>query len=73
MGFSSKRESFKVPEDCTNGIDDDGDGLVDCNDPDCAAYPGCLPVEYTLTVTKAGTGSGTVTSNPAGIKLRRGL
>ena len=24
------------PEDCTNGIDDDGDGLVDCNDPDCS-------------------------------------
>ena len=20
---------------CTNAIDDDGDGLVDCNDPDC--------------------------------------
>ncbi|WP_020539173.1 M43 family zinc metalloprotease [Lewinella cohaerens] len=23
------------PEDCTNGIDDDGDGLADCEDPDC--------------------------------------
>ncbi|WP_164721412.1 Calx-beta domain-containing protein [Maribacter sp. MJ134] len=23
------------PEDCANGIDDDGDGLVDCDDPDC--------------------------------------
>lgn len=23
------------PENCTNGIDDDGDGLVDCDDPDC--------------------------------------
>ena len=22
-------------EDCTNGIDDDGDGLIDCADPDC--------------------------------------
>lgn len=22
-------------EDCTNGLDDDGDGLVDCDDPDC--------------------------------------
>jgi hypothetical protein len=29
-------------EDCTNGIDDDGDGLVDCDDPDCADYPACL-------------------------------
>ncbi|HFA47923.1 MAG TPA: hypothetical protein ENJ95_02765 [Bacteroidetes bacterium] len=25
------------PEDCTNGIDDDGDGLIDCDDPDCQA------------------------------------
>ncbi len=24
------------PENCTNGIDDDGDGLVDCADPDCS-------------------------------------
>lgn len=24
-------------EDCTNGVDDDGDGLVDCDDPDCMA------------------------------------
>ena len=24
-----------VPEDCANGIDDDGDGLIDCDDPDC--------------------------------------
>lgn len=23
------------PEDCYNGIDDDGDGLIDCADPDC--------------------------------------
>lgn len=24
-------------EDCVNGVDDDGDGLIDCDDPDCAA------------------------------------
>jgi len=29
------------PEDCTNGIDDDGDGLIDCTDDDC---PGANPV-----------------------------
>jgi hypothetical protein len=30
-------------EDCNNNVDDDGDGLVDCRDPDCA--PGArLPV-----------------------------
>ncbi|MBK9016575.1 MAG: hypothetical protein IPM82_22255 [Saprospiraceae bacterium] len=24
------------PEDCSNGLDDDFDGLIDCEDPDCA-------------------------------------
>jgi hypothetical protein len=26
---------------CHNGIDDDGDGLIDCADPDCFSDPGC--------------------------------
>ena len=25
------------PEDCTDGVDNDGDGLIDCDDPDCEA------------------------------------
>ncbi|MFH2009403.1 MAG: trypsin-like serine protease [bacterium] len=29
-------------EDCTNGIDDDADGDVDCEDADCAPHPACL-------------------------------
>ncbi|HLG29265.1 MAG TPA: hypothetical protein VI387_03565, partial [Candidatus Brocadiales bacterium] len=33
-----------LSEDCANGIDDDGDGLVDCADPDCANFPGCIVV-----------------------------
>jgi len=28
-------------ENCSNGADDDGDGLVDCEDPDCAAKKAC--------------------------------
>ena len=28
-------------EHCKNGIDDDGDGLVDCADPDCASKRFC--------------------------------
>lgn len=28
-------------EVCDNGIDDDGDGLIDCADPDCANHPSC--------------------------------
>ena len=30
-----------VPEDCTNGHDDDGDGLADCSDPECGSDPHC--------------------------------
>ncbi len=30
-----------VPESCANGIDDDGNGKVDCADPVCAGQPGC--------------------------------
>lgn len=30
-------------EDCTNGVDDDGDSLIDCNDPDCNSDPSCAP------------------------------
>ncbi|MEM6831161.1 MAG: hypothetical protein AAF551_11660 [Bacteroidota bacterium] len=29
------------PEVCGNGIDDDGDGLIDCDDPDCTATETC--------------------------------
>jgi gliding motility-associated-like protein len=47
-------------EDCNNGIDDDGDGLIDCLDPDCLAsldcpafaVPGaCLPIGYYPDIT----------------------
>jgi len=30
------------PDGCTNGIDDDGDLMVDCDDPDCFGHPSCL-------------------------------
>lgn len=31
-----------VPQEiCDNGIDDDGDGLVDCEDPSCSGYGSC--------------------------------
>ncbi|MFT7377715.1 MAG: hypothetical protein ACI88Z_001545, partial [Sphingobacteriales bacterium] len=32
---------FAQSEDCTNGIDDDGDGLIDCYDGDCNGNSGC--------------------------------
>lgn len=38
-------------EICDNGLDDDGDGLIDCADPDCGSDPGC-----TSTACNAPTG-----------------
>ena len=29
---------------CADHLDNDGDGLVDCNDPDCCWAPVCWPV-----------------------------
>ena len=29
-------------EICNNGIDDNGNGLIDCADPDCASAANCL-------------------------------
>ena len=42
--------SAPVPqEDCDNGIDDDGDGLIDCEDPSCSGYSSCPVIEITST------------------------
>ena len=30
------------PEQCNNDVDDDGDGLIDCDDPDCDPHPMCV-------------------------------
>ena len=32
------------PEDCSNGLDDDGDADTDCADADCVSSPLCAPV-----------------------------
>ena len=32
---------LQAQEVCNNGIDDDGDGLIDCYDPDCGTDPTC--------------------------------
>ena len=40
----SDLDDKEVPaEVCDDGIDNDGDGLVDCEDPDCAGSPECIP------------------------------
>ncbi|KGL58540.1 T9SS type A sorting domain-containing protein [Polaribacter sp. Hel1_85] len=44
---SSSNDGARCPtapvpqEDCINGIDDDGDGLVDCDDPACSGVAAC--------------------------------
>lgn len=38
---------YSQTEDCTNGIDDDGDGLIDCFDTDCTCTGQCAGFYYT--------------------------
>ncbi|MBT8259892.1 MAG: T9SS type A sorting domain-containing protein, partial [Bacteroidia bacterium] len=44
---SSSNDGARCPtapvpqEDCSNGIDDDGDGLIDCEDPSCSGFGSC--------------------------------
>jgi len=35
------------PENCVNGIDDNDDGLIDCDDPQCYVKPICIPEDCT--------------------------
>jgi uncharacterized repeat protein (TIGR01451 family) len=51
-------------ENCTNGLDDDGDGLTDCADTDCKPVVSlgggisiCYGTSATLTATVAGSGT----------------
>lgn len=39
----------QTSENCSNGIDDDGDGLIDCFDQDCACAPGTCDTFYYST------------------------
>ncbi len=38
--------SALAQENCTNGVDDDGDGFIDCYDGDCAGGPSCADFFY---------------------------
>lgn len=42
-------------EACANGTDDDGDGLADCDDPDCAEVPPCTGSGLALEADAAGS------------------
>ncbi len=58
---SSQNDGARCPtapvpqEDCTNGIDDDGDGLIDCEDPSCSGYASC-PIIEASTASSANEG-----------------
>ena len=63
-------------EDCTNNQDDDGDGLIDCADPDCkpvitivnVTQPTCINKmsgEIIITATGSGTLSYSITNETA--------
>ncbi len=45
------------PEVCSNGFDDDYDGLTDCNDPDCSSG---LVATVAVTDENCGTGGGAI-------------
>ena len=38
---ASTRVEGQYPGECSDGADNDADGLYDCNDPDCAGAPDC--------------------------------
>jgi hypothetical protein len=50
-GYNTSAGAFTLavalgdPENCTNGVDDDGDGDVDCADADCVGRTGCVEAD----------------------------
>jgi hypothetical protein len=40
-GHDPAAECQLVPEQCDDGVDNDGDGLIDCADSDCTSAPNC--------------------------------
>ncbi len=44
-------------ENCSNGTDDDNDGLVDCEDPDCVGDPDCICEGTTSLACSQGSGN----------------
>ena len=57
------------PEDCTDGIDNDGDGLVDCDDPDCQAVGMPVAVDDVFNSCPGVTYSGLVSLNDGNLQL----
>ena len=49
----------QTTEICSNGIDDDGDGLIDCVDPDCMGSPDCDSLNIVPVLKGVAEGTGT--------------
>ncbi|WAC01343.1 T9SS type A sorting domain-containing protein [Lacinutrix neustonica] len=43
-----------LQEICDNGIDDDGDGLIDCEDPSCSGFGNCAVIAPPTTANEGG-------------------
>lgn len=62
---SSSNDGARCPtapvlqEICDNGIDDDGDGLIDCEDPSCSGFGNCA----VITPPTSGANDGGLESN----------
>jgi hypothetical protein len=42
-GGGADDPNTETRRECRDGLDNDGDGVVDCADPDCATTPACAP------------------------------
>ncbi len=71
---SSSNDGARCPtapvpqEDCINGVDDDGDGLVDCEDPSCSGVAACPIIE---APTSSGNSGGLESNNRLSEKINR--
>ena len=65
-GCGGKGEGAE-PGDCINGLDDDGNDLIDCGDPGCTLSPDCTDEEETTAATTEDeTDTGLTTGGDAG-------
>jgi prepilin-type N-terminal cleavage/methylation domain-containing protein len=62
-GSGNGGNSNSTSEICDNGIDDDGDGHIDCDDQDCYNISPCGPGGSKVTITTASIPSGYVNSS----------
>jgi hypothetical protein len=65
--------SNRQVELCNNRIDDDGDGLIDCIDPDCFGVAGCPATACVPDIDLGAIGPGTVVSQVVDVTAGRDL